>query len=219
MSDPEDIDVAAPRKWMDGWDNLYEQRLKLSDEELTDIEANPPIQQLMHALGITSTDPEDLDILELACGDGEYACYLGRLGSRVIGIEALASAVKVARKRAQIMELKDQVEFHIGDIDQYPLKSEAYDIVIALQCLQYLFDRATPRLREIMDAVKPGGFLVYSGNILPHKETDPPIRFITEDEIKSELEGWTLHSVGKVDAIFRPGDLRGYLWVVARKPS
>ncbi|MGY5854825.1 MAG: class I SAM-dependent methyltransferase [Candidatus Thorarchaeota archaeon] len=219
MSDLEDIDVAVPRKWMDGWDNLYKRRLELSDEELVDIEANPPIQQLMHALGITSTDSADLDILELACGDGEYACCLGRLGSKVTGIEALASAIEVARKRARIMALESQVQFLIDDIDQYPLKSETYDIVIALQCLQYLFDRAIPRLREIMDAVKPGGFLVYSGNILPHKETDPPIRFITEDEIKSELDGWTLHSVGRVDAIFRFGDFRGYLWVVAQKPS
>jgi len=212
------IQVTAPKKWMDGWDKIYSQMLTLSDEELSRIDVGPRIQQLEHALAITESKTENMNVLELGCGGGSIACYLAKIGCHVVGVDALASAIAVAQRRATILNLNGAVEFRLDDMDGWLITPESYDIVIALQSLQYLFERSIPRLREAIAAVKPGGFFVYSGNILPHKDTDPPIRFITEDELKSELHGWTLHGFGIEERLLKLDDLRGYVWTVARKP-
>jgi SAM-dependent methyltransferase len=212
------IHVTAPKKWMDGWDKIYSQMLTLSDEELTRIDVGHRIQQLEHAIAITESKTENMNVLELGCGDGSVACYLAKIGCHVVGIDALASAIAVAQRRAAILNLNDAVEFKLDDMDGWPIKPESFDVVITLQSLQYLFDRTIPRLREAIAAVKPGGFFVYSGNILPHMNTDPPIRFITQDELKSELQDWTFHGFGVEERLLKPDDLRGYVWTVARKP-
>ena len=218
MVDETNITVAAPEKWMNGWNNIYTQMLEMSDEELAEIEAARPIRQLLHALHITQTDPKGMKVLELACGDGSAACYLGKKGCIVEGVEALENAVKVAKRKIKILGLEDNVSVRLDDIDGWKIEPESYDIISVIQSLQYLFDRTIPRLREILAGIKSGGFFVYSGNILPHFETDPPIRFITEDELQTELFGWTLHCFGGDETLQKPGDLRGYVWTVARKP-
>lgn len=219
MTIASNVNVAAPKKWMDGWDKIYSEMLSASDEELSHIDVGPRIQQLEHALAITESNTQNMDVLELGCGDGSAACYLAKIGCRVVAVDALASALAVAQRRSKILNLNENVEFKLDDMDGWPIEPESYDVVITLQCLQYLFDRALPRLREAIAAVKPGGFFVYSGNILPHLDTNPQIRFIEEEEIRSELEGWTLHGFGTEERIIKPGDLRGYVWVVARKPE
>jgi len=218
MTASDDINVATPKKWMDGWDKIYSQMLSATDEEIARIDVGHRTQQLEHALAITKTDTNGLKILELGSGDGNVACYLARLGCHVVGVDALASAIAVAQRKSKVLGLTERVEFRLDDIDGWPIQKESYDVVITLQCLQYLFKRTIPRLREAMAAVKPGGFFVYSGNILPHQETDPPIRFVTTDELRKELEGWTLHAFGTEERILKPNDLRGYVWAVARKP-
>ena len=210
--------VTAPKKWMDGWDKIYSQMLSASDDDLSRLDVGPRIQQLEHALAITESDTKKMNVLELGCGDGSVACYLAKIGCTVTAVDALASAIAVAQRRARILKLERSVEFKLDDMDGWPLEQESYDVVIALQCLQYLFDRTIPRMREAIAAVKPGGFFVYSGNILPHMETDPPIRFVTEEELKAELEGWIFHGFGTEERILKPDDLRGYVWTVARKP-
>ncbi|MFW9932364.1 MAG: methyltransferase domain-containing protein [Candidatus Thorarchaeota archaeon] len=175
---------------------------------------------LLHALMVSGrTDFSDVKVLELACGDGSGVCYLSKHGCIVEGIEALASAVSVANRRIKLLGLDDKAYVRLGDIDGWDLGVGTYDVIVILQSLQYLFDRAIPRLQEILRAIKPGGFFVYSGNILPHFETDPPIRFITENDLREELDGWTMHNFGTERFLIKPNDLRGYVRVIARKPE
>ena len=219
MVDYSDLDVTTPKKWMDGWDRIYKEMLEASDEELTELEILCPIPQLMHAIHITNQEIETLTVLELACGDGSVSCYLAKHGAKVTGIEALESALKVARRRAKVLSLEGQVDFRHQNMDGWPLPDEGYNIIIVIQSLQYLFERTIPRLRELLTAVKPGGFFVYRGNILPHMETDPPIRFVTEEELQQEMNGWTFHCFGTDQEMIRDeSDVRGYVWTVARKP-
>ena len=218
MTQDDNVTVAAPESWMAGWDNIYKQKLVASDEELTYLDVSRPVRQFAHALAVAQIDPKNHHVLELASGDGSVACYLGRLGCRVEGIEALTNAVKVANKRIDLLGYQNRVSVKLGDMDSWDLENESFDSIVVIQSLQYLFERTIPRLQEILRAIRPGGFFVYSGNILPHFTTDPAIRFITKEELKSELEGWTLHCFGSDEAIIKEGDLRGYTWVVARKP-
>ena len=218
MNEQNNVEVVAPKKWMNGWDKIYSQMSNLTETELANLEIIHCVQQLEHALAITETKTEELETLELGCGDGHAACYLAKLGSHVVAIDALASAISVAKQRASVLGLSNMIEFRLDDMDGWSIKPNSYDVVIAIQCLQYLFDRTILRFREILDAIRPGGFLVYSGNTLPHFETDPPIRFITPEELKRELQGWKVHAFGTEERLIHPNDLRGYVWAVARKP-
>ncbi|MBN2230070.1 MAG: class I SAM-dependent methyltransferase [Candidatus Thorarchaeota archaeon] len=214
----DNVDVVAPKKWMDGWDKIYSQLLQKTDDELARVDVGHRVQQLEHALAITETNTIGLKVLELGSGEGNVACYLAKLGCKIVAVDALASAIAVAQRKTKILGLFEQIEFRLDDMDGWPIPANNYDIVIAIQSLQYLFDRTIPRLREAMDAVQPGGFFVYSGNILPHFETDPPIRFISEEEIRREFKDWTLHAFGTEEILRKPDDLRGYVWLIARKP-
>ena len=71
---------------------------------------------------------------------------------------------------------------------------------------------------ELLEAVKPGGFFLYGGNVKPHFKTEPPHRFITMTEVKQALKGWKIYSIAKEVRLVRPKDRRGYIWVVAQKP-
>jgi len=211
------LDVPAPEKWMTGWDNYHKKILEGKDEFLEDLTfITPPVQVIgMSIYG----KGKGLQALDLGCGDGRYACFLGKMGCNVLAVDALESAVEITNKRAKILGLDNQVKSELVNIQDMLLKPESYDIIIAMQILQYLFDSAVPKLKELATAIKPGGFLAYSGNIEPHFETDPPMRFITEKELRNIFDGWTLLSVGQDERLLRPGDLRGYVWIVAQKPD
>ncbi|MFW9924451.1 MAG: class I SAM-dependent methyltransferase [Candidatus Thorarchaeota archaeon] len=209
------LQVRAPEKWMSGWDNYYKKSLEKNEEELKDFAfISHPIQCLVAGIYGKS---EGLKAIDLACGDGSSACFLAKIGCNVEAIDALESAIELTKKRAAVLGLKEKLHAEIKNIDGWDFTSESYDIIIATQCLQYLFERAIPRLQEIKEAIKPGGFIVYSGNILPHFETDPPMKFITKEELVEIFHGWTLYSIGTDERLLRPTDRRGYVWIVAQK--
>jgi 2-polyprenyl-3-methyl-5-hydroxy-6-metoxy-1,4-benzoquinol methylase len=210
-------DVPAPDKWMTGWDNYHKKILEGSNVALKDLTfITPPVQVVgMSIYG----KGKGLQALDLGCGDGRYACFLANLGCEVHAVDALESAVEITNKRAKALGLEKLVKTEQMDIQDLPLKAESYDIIIAMQVLQYLFDEAIPKLKEIAAAIKPGGFVAYSGNIEPHFETDPPMKFILEKELREIFGAWTLLSVGQDERLLRPGDLRGYVWLVAKKPG
>ncbi|MBN1328127.1 MAG: class I SAM-dependent methyltransferase [Candidatus Heimdallarchaeota archaeon] len=211
------LEVPAPDNWMTGWDNYHKKLLEAPDETFNDLMfITPPVQVIGTKLfGLE----KGLRALELACGDGRYSCFLAKLGCKVDAIDALQSAVDVTIKRVKILGLSESVKVEKKNIDGWVIEPESYDIIVATQCLQYLFDRAIPRMKEIAKAIKPGGFFAYSGNIPPHFDTDPPMKFIYEEELREIFHGWTFHSLGKDERLIRPNDLRGYIWIVVEKPK
>ncbi|TFG12820.1 class I SAM-dependent methyltransferase [Candidatus Thorarchaeota archaeon] len=211
--------VPAPDGWMNAWGKIYREMFNQSDEDLSVLDVPRPIRRLKHALYMREIEPERLKAVDFGCGGGTSTCYLARLGFQVLGIDALPEAIEVARKRAEVVGVENRTTFEVANIAEYEVPPESYDIVSAIQILQYLFDDAISKLRELLKAVKPGGFFVYAGNIPPHFETDPPIRFVTQDELEEELDGWTLHLIGSDVNLLKPNDLRGFVWVIAEKPK
>jgi len=217
MTEEKNLTVAAPDKWMAGWDNYFKKLLEQSDEALMDLSAiSHPIQCLAAPIHGKTNGMKGLD---LACGDGSTTLFLAKTGVQMEAIDALASAITIVNKRAKLMGLSDKLNVYQNDIDGWEIQPESYDIIIATQCLQYLFDRAIPRLKELASAVKPGGFLVYSGNVPPHFKLDPPMKFIYQEELDEIFNGWLYYSKGTDERLLRPNDLRGYVWLVAQKPE
>jgi 2-polyprenyl-3-methyl-5-hydroxy-6-metoxy-1,4-benzoquinol methylase len=209
------IDVPAPDKWMAGWDNYFKKLLEAPDKDLADLTGiYHPVQMVARVI---HSNNGDLKALDVACGSGETSCFLAKLGCNVDAFDALPSAIEVTNKKAKLLNVAKKVKTEIKNMDGWDIKPESYDIIIATQCLQYLFERAVPRLKEFAKAIKPGGLLVYSGNIPPHFETDPPMKFIYPIELKEIFKDWTMINFGTDERLLRPGDLRGYVYMVAMK--
>ncbi|MBD3408469.1 MAG: methyltransferase domain-containing protein [Candidatus Lokiarchaeota archaeon] len=210
-------EVSAPEKWMSGWNKYLSLMLESTDEELLSKPLGHVGQQLIRAFSVVNNNPDEMQILEFACGDGTTACALAKIGCKVEAFDALPIAIEVSKRKAKLMGVDDKIDFEIATMEKYPLKK--YDVIVALQCIQYLFENAIPKLEEIRDSIRPGGFIAYSGNILPHFNTEPRIRFITSNELKKVFEEWTFHCFGTEENLLKSDDLRGYVWLVARKPN
>jgi SAM-dependent methyltransferase len=86
--------------------------------------------------------------LDLACGSGRHVRYLAGLGMRVTGVD---------RDAAVLQPLADIAETLVADIEAgpWPLAERRFDLVLVTN---YLWRPLFPR---IVDAVAPGGWLIY----------------------------------------------------------
>ncbi len=210
--------TSIPDKYMQGWDNLYNKNLEVGKlDELSPHFVHYAV--LEFSFYIMNQEIKDKTALELATGDGVDACYLAQLGYEVTALDILQSSIELTIRRAEALNVSDKMTTIKGDMNNFPLEPESYDVISAIQCLQYLFDRALPRMYELLDAIKPGGYFLYGGNVKPHFKTEPPVRFITLKELRQALKGWKIYSIAREERIVRPGDKRGYVWVVAQKPE
>src|SRR4051794_24764348 len=84
--------------------------------------------------------PEGLRILDAGCGTGLSTVSLARLnpGSRVVGIDASARALEVARQRAEAAEAKE-IEFQRHDLEQ-PLPPGPFDFITCRRVLGQVDD-------------------------------------------------------------------------------
>ncbi|MCE7741544.1 MAG: class I SAM-dependent methyltransferase [Candidatus Heimdallarchaeota archaeon] len=203
----------VPDKYMDGWDNVYKKQMEGKLDELPQQYVHYALQE--YYLFTQGKDHEGKKALEFGTGDGRYACFLAQLGFEVDAVDILPSAIEITEKRAEALGVTDKMNILLTDMDTFELQPESYDVISAIQCLQYLYEGALPKLLELIEAVKPGGFLLYGGNVKPHFKTDPPLRFITTTELKTALKGWELYSIAKEVRLVRPKDRRGYIWTVS----
>ena len=91
-------------------------------------------------------------ILDLGCGTGELATAIATRGARVVGVDATAEMIAVARERAP------PLEWIVGDGEALALDG-MFDAVFSNAALHWM-TRAETTARGIARALKPGGRLV-----------------------------------------------------------
>ncbi len=209
--------TGLPDKYIEGWDNLYKKQIEKPLNELPTFLTHYALQEFYFFT--YGQEIQGKKAIDLATGDGIDACFLAKLGYTVTAIDILPSSIEITKKRAEALGIDDKINVYLEDMDKFVLKRESFDVVSAIQCLQYLLEKAPAKLEELIRAVKPGGWLLYGGNVKPHFKTDPPLRFITMLELRKALKNWTIFSLAREERLMRPGDKRGYVWAVAQKPS
>jgi SAM-dependent methyltransferase len=96
-------------------------------------------------------------MLDIGCGDGEFALELKRRGAAVVGIDASAEMIDAARARAA-RESAD-VRFEVAVAERLPFADGQFDLVTAITILCFVAD-AAPVFQEIARVMRPGGRLV-----------------------------------------------------------
>ncbi len=98
-------------------------------------------------------------VLDLGCGQGRDALFLGRIGYRVVGIDISDVGIQQLNKAAQQENIK--VEGFVADIFSFGITNE-YDIVLLDSMFHFYkndVEKETRLLRRIMEETKSGGLI------------------------------------------------------------
>ncbi|MEU3272979.1 class I SAM-dependent methyltransferase [Saccharomonospora sp. NPDC006951] len=136
--------------------------------------------------------------LDVGCGEGGDAIWLARQGWRVTAIDISRTALRRAAATANTADLADRVAWTHGDLGTTPLPSRAFDLV----SLQYFPLRRGNRsvLRTLLDAVAPGGTLLFVSHDItglepdPERGFDPGDFYQPADAVALLGENWTVLS-------------------------
>lgn len=96
-------------------------------------------------------------VLDVGCGDGEFAVELKKRGAIVIGIDASAEMIDAAKSRSKLQSA--DIDFQVAMVEHLPFPAEKFDVVIAITILCFV-DDAAPVFKEIARVLRPGGRLV-----------------------------------------------------------
>lgn len=96
-------------------------------------------------------------VLDVGCGDGEFALELARRGASVVGIDSSSEMIEAARRRAKTHEA--DIVFQQAEARQLPFPDGQFDVVTAITILCFVED-AEPVFREIARVIRPGGRFV-----------------------------------------------------------
>jgi SAM-dependent methyltransferase len=151
--------------------------------------------------------------LDLGCGTGRDAVYLGGRGWAVTGVDAVPQAIAGAHRRAS--EAATEVQWVLGDVTRLRTLGIAddYSLVIDRGCFHGLSERERERCAQEVTAVTAPGarFLMFAFE--PRALGVGP-RGVTREQIEAHFApAWELESSA------RDPDSRPPWWVGKAKPT
>ncbi|WP_375579335.1 methyltransferase domain-containing protein [Marivirga tractuosa] len=99
--------------------------------------------------------PEDVNVLDVGCGNGIISLNLGELGYNVHGIELSEDALDIAKSQNKF----SNVIFEKANAETLKLKGKKYDVVICSEVLEHLHHPEN-LLQELSHLIKNDGVLI-----------------------------------------------------------
>lgn len=130
----------------DNYDGWYSTRLgKLVD----DIETKASLHLL---------DPrENMRILDVGCGTGNYSIKLSQLGCSVVGVDISENMLEIAKKKSAKLNLN--IRFLHSNSEELPFDDESFDAVISITAIEF-FTNPGASVKEMLRVIKEKGSLV-----------------------------------------------------------
>ncbi len=148
-------DGAAHDRQMDAaeWDRRYRDEGQIWGDQVT-LAARPVLAALdaEHGRGRTAVD--------LACGSGRHALWLGRHGWQVTAVDFAHEAVEQGRNRARAERIP--VDWQVGDVLEWQPSGPVDLVLIAFLHLEATALRTV--LARAMQGLTPTGHLLYVGH-------------------------------------------------------
>lgn len=157
-------------------------------------------------------------VLEVGCGIGTDTINFARAGAQVTAVDLSSASLALAKKRADVFGVKDQVKFHQADAERLSevIPVEQYDLVYSFGVIHHTPHppRATAAIRRYMGPDSELRLMVYARNSWknimieagfdqPESQSGCPVAFTyTDDEVRQELlKGYEVLSIEQ-DHIF-----------------
>jgi SAM-dependent methyltransferase len=97
---------------------------------------------------------KDTEVLDVACGTGESACFLAeRFGACVVGVDGSPEMIRRAQEKARARGV--EVAFRQGDAHHLPFPDATFDVALC-ECTLCILDMRQA-LGEMARVVRPGG--------------------------------------------------------------
>ncbi len=121
------------------------------------------------ALVATLDITDELDVLDLGCGDGTTAVPAAKRGANVLGVDIASNLVAAGNARAQSLGLSN-LTFQEGDAsDLNELADDSFDRVVSIFGAMFA-PRPSDVAKEVVRVARPGGRIVM-GNWIPNDAT------------------------------------------------
>lgn len=140
---------------------LHGEKADNFDQHYQDLEDNPyestfrygrkKIEEFID--GILESLPANARALDVGCGTGFNVARLRERGFSVLGIEPSDDM------RARALANNPGTDIRDGDIEQLPLESGLFDLVLCIEVIRYLLD-PRPALAELARVLRPGGIAI-----------------------------------------------------------
>ena len=98
------------------------------------------------------------NIIDVACGSGEFAAYLSLSGHNVTGYDFNEKSINMGKKLAKKLGVKNSCKFRLSEF--YKVKQKA-DIVVCTAALHHL-DDPYKGLKHLSKLLNKGGYLILS---------------------------------------------------------
>lgn len=106
----------------------------------------------LHVLG----DVEGKRVLDLGCGNGSTAIFLGMRGANVLGVDLSPTAIQIATERARLYRMSDQVRFKCMPLELFVQSGEEpYDIICGFAILHHLLPVLDGFLEQLKQLARP----------------------------------------------------------------
>jgi SAM-dependent methyltransferase len=145
------------------------------------------LHRYMLAFGMS----RDLDVLDVACGEGYGAAYLAIVARSVVGVDIDARSIRHAAARYTGMNLS----FRVGSCTDIPLADRSVDIVVSFETIEHI-EQHERFLGEIVRVLRPDGRLIISSpNKAVYSDRDRyqnpyHVRELYFDELRDLLRSW-----------------------------
>ncbi len=149
----------------------------------------------LHRYALAFAMARDLDVLDIASGEGYGAAYLAMVARSVTGVDIDPHSVRHAASRYTAMNLS----FVVGSCTQIPLSNESIDLVVSFETVEHIAEQEQ-FMREIVRVLRPNGRLLMSS---PNKliysnygqyQNPFHVRELYFDEFRDLVQHWFPHS-------------------------
>lgn len=100
---------------------------------------------------------EGLDAIDIGCGGGLLAEPVRRMGARLIGLDADAEGLAVARHHASEVGL--EIDYRLGSAEELAASGAQFNLVLAMEILEHVADRDA-FLDACAALTRPGGLFI-----------------------------------------------------------
>lgn len=144
------------------------------------------------------------DLLDIGCGSGLALSLAAQRGARVSGIDIAPTLLAVARRRVAEADLRE------GGLDDLPFDDRAFDVVLAVNALQFAFDPPAA-LGEAARVLHVGGRLVVGQFAAPERCESTALHQAMEALVPADRQEdhapYALSAPGALEAALRDAGL------------